>query len=158
MHGWNFWHFWKEIDHFTSNTSPFPCHTCWFKDDDVIEGRLHIWHEMNSLLFTQVLEFVGCQTTSKQLGIESAECLWMNVKMMKDGKKSLNGKSLDKKVNPEEDAQMMVMMGTLYLEKMIKVSKIFVFCLYHVSNLFIHLFYWQVWSWLGSMGVWYLVT
>ncbi len=66
-------------------------------NDDVLSRRSHIWHEMHLLPFTQVLGFVVCRTSSKWLGIGSAERSWSDV-MKKDRKHSnLLCKSLDEK-------------------------------------------------------------
>lgn len=49
----------------------------------VLSKRSHIWHEMHSLSFIQVLGFAACQTASRHLDIGSAERSWSNVKMIK---------------------------------------------------------------------------
>ncbi len=52
---------------------------------------------MHSLPFTEVLGFVACQTTSKYLGIGSAERSWSNVKTIKYGKRvNICDESLEK--------------------------------------------------------------
>ncbi len=50
---------------------------------------------MNSLPFTEVLGFVTCQTTSKCLGIGSAEWSWSNVKTIK--RANIGGETLEKR-------------------------------------------------------------
>ncbi len=53
---------------------------------------------MHSLLFTEVLGFVTCQTTSKHLEIGSAEQSWSNVKIIKNGKRAhIGDESLEKR-------------------------------------------------------------
>ncbi len=55
---------------------------------------------MHSLLFTKVFGFVACQTTSKQLGIASAEQSWSDVKTIKNGRRAITGgELLEKSVN-----------------------------------------------------------
>ncbi len=66
--------------------------------NDALFGRSHIWHEMHSNPFMQVLGFVAFRTPSNRLGIGSAERSWSDVKMIKDAKQSnLGGKSLQKR-------------------------------------------------------------
>ncbi len=53
---------------------------------------------MHSLLFIKVLGFVTCQTTSKCLGIGSAERSWSDVKTIKNGKRvNIGGETLEKR-------------------------------------------------------------
>ncbi len=53
---------------------------------------------MHSLPFTEVFGFVACQTTSKHLGIGSAEQSWSDFKTIKNGKrKNIHGESLEKR-------------------------------------------------------------
>ncbi len=53
---------------------------------------------MHSLPFTENLGFVACQTTSKCLGIGSAERSWKDVKTIKNGKRAnVGGGSLEKR-------------------------------------------------------------
>jgi len=53
---------------------------------------------MHSLPFTEVLGFVACRTTSKRLGIGSAEQSWSDVKTIKNGKRAnIGGGSLEKR-------------------------------------------------------------
>ena len=55
---------------------------------DVDKGNSAVWHEMYSLPYTEVLGFVACRTTSKILGMGSAERHWGDVKHLKSGKRS----------------------------------------------------------------------
>ncbi len=53
---------------------------------------------MHSLPFTEVIGFVACQTTSKRLGIGSAERSWSDVKTIKNGKRAnIGGETLEKR-------------------------------------------------------------
>ncbi len=53
---------------------------------------------MHSLPFTEVLGFVACRTTSKRLGIGSAERSWSDVKTIKNGKRAnIGGDTLEKR-------------------------------------------------------------
>ncbi len=90
--------FWKEFKHFTYRTGPYSYRSGRFENDDALSGRSYLWHEMHSLPFTEVLGFVACQTTSKRLGIGSAERAWSDVKTIKNGKRAnLGGGSLEKR-------------------------------------------------------------
>lgn len=90
--------FWKEFKHFTFRTGPYSYRSSRFENDDALSGRSHIWHEMHSLPFTEVLGFVACRTTSKRLGIGSAERSWSDVKTIKNGKRaSIGGETLEKR-------------------------------------------------------------
>ena len=90
--------FWKEFKHFTYRTGPYSYRSGCFENDDALSGRSYLWHEMHSLPFTEVLGFVACQTTSKHLGIGSAEQSWSNVKTIKNGKRAnIVGGSLEKR-------------------------------------------------------------
>ncbi len=89
--------FWKEFKHFTYRTGPYSYRSSWFDNDDALSGRSYLWHEMHSLLFTEVLGFVACQTTSKRLGISSAERSWIDVKNIENGKRAnIGGETLEK--------------------------------------------------------------
>ncbi len=52
---------------------------------------------MHSLPFTEILGFVAYQTTSKHLGIGSAERSWSNVKTIKNGKRTNIGEETQEK-------------------------------------------------------------
>ncbi len=63
-----------------------------------LNGNSFLWHELYSLPYTSVLDFVACCVTSKRLGIVSAEWSWADAKQIKDGKLSnLGGASLEKR-------------------------------------------------------------
>ncbi len=90
--------FWKEFKHFTNRTGPYSYRSSRFDNADALSGRSHLWHEMYSLPFTEVLGFVACRTTSKRLGIGSAERSWSDVKTIKNGKRAnISGDSLEKR-------------------------------------------------------------
>ncbi len=90
--------FWKEFKHFTYKTGPYRYRSSRFENDDALSGRSYLWHEMHSLPFTEVLGFVACQTTSKRLGIGSAERSWSDVKTIKNGKRAnIGGETLEKR-------------------------------------------------------------
>lgn len=57
--------FWKEFEHFTYRTVPYSYQLRWFENDYTHSGWSYLWHEMNSLPFTEVLSL--CWTTSKIL-------------------------------------------------------------------------------------------
>ena len=59
-------------------------------------AKSHLWHEKYSLPYTNVLGFVACRTTSKNLGIGAAERSWGDVKEIKSGERShLSTKSVE---------------------------------------------------------------
>ena len=90
--------FWKEFKHFTYKTGPYSYRSSRFENDDALSGRSYLWHEMHSLPFTEVLGFVACRTTSKRLGIGSAERSWSDVKTIKNGKRAnIGGDTLEKR-------------------------------------------------------------
>ncbi len=99
--------FWKEFKDFANRTDPYSYQSGLFENDDVLSGRSHAQYEMQSLRFTQVLGFVACQTTFKQLGIGSVEWSWSDDKMIKNGKQlNLGGSSLEKRAIPYTSAKL----------------------------------------------------
>lgn len=58
---------------FTYKAGPCCNHLACIENDDVVAGKSYIWHEINSLPFTEVLGFEACHTTSKHLVKGSAE-------------------------------------------------------------------------------------
>ena len=54
-------------------------------------AKSHLWHEKYSLPYTNVLGFVACRTTSKNLGIGAAKRSWGDVKEIKSVKRSRLG-------------------------------------------------------------------
>ena len=61
-------------------------------------GLSHRWHEKYSEPYTMVLGMVACCTTSKHLGIGSAERSWGDVKHIKSGKRiNLGSDKLEKR-------------------------------------------------------------
>ncbi len=88
--------FWTGFKNFQSNRDPFD-HPGRFSTKDAIAGCYHIWHDMYSLPYIQVLGFVACRVTTKCLGIGARERSWSDMKMIKDGKRyNLSGDSLEK--------------------------------------------------------------
>ncbi len=88
--------FWMESKNFQSNRCPFdPLDRFSIKDS--FTACSHIWHEIYSLPYTQVLGFVACRVTSKRLSFGAGERSQSNMKMIKDGKRSnLSGNCLEK--------------------------------------------------------------
>ncbi len=90
--------FWKEFSDFQNKTGVYGLRPGRFLLPDAINGNSHLWHELYSLPYTNVLGFVACRVTSKRLGVGSAERSWADVKQIKDGKQSnLGGTSLEKR-------------------------------------------------------------
>jgi len=81
--------FWTEFEHFSSKTGPFAAHRpgVW-NSPDLHQNASHMWHKMYSLPYTTTLGRVACITTSKILGIGSAERAWGDVKHLKTNKRS----------------------------------------------------------------------
>ncbi len=90
--------FWKEFGDFQNKTGVYGLYPGRFLLPDAINGNSHLWHELYSLPYTNVLGFVACRVTSKRLGVGSAGRSWADVKQIKDGKRSnLGGTSLEKR-------------------------------------------------------------
>ena len=79
--------FWVEYKHFKNKSGKFGNIARWHSAD-VATGKSYLWHEKYSLPHTKVLGHVACRTTSKLLGIGSAERSWGDVKHLKSGKRS----------------------------------------------------------------------
>ena len=89
--------FWDEYKDFKNKTGSYSKAGKW-TTDDVRKGRSHLWHEKYSLGHTDVLGFVACRVTSKNLGIGAAERMWAGTKDIKDGKRAnLGGASTEKR-------------------------------------------------------------
>lgn len=89
--------FWSEYKDFSNKTGVFSKAGRW-STHDVIAGRSSAWHEKYSLDFTDVLGFVACRVTCKNLGIGAAERAWAGTKDIKDGKRAgLGGESTEKR-------------------------------------------------------------
>ena len=87
--------FWEEYKDFSNQAGDFSNPGRWLTPD-VSAAKSHLWHEKYSLPYTIVLSFVACRTTSKNLGIGSAERSWGDVKEIKSGKRShLSTKSVE---------------------------------------------------------------
>ena len=59
--------FWDEFDQFKSQKGVYKNHT-QFLTNDARKGCLHLWHKKYLLPYTQVLGYVWCHMTGKQLG------------------------------------------------------------------------------------------
>ncbi|KAL7530156.1 hypothetical protein ACHAXR_005436, partial [Thalassiosira sp. AJA248-18] len=79
--------FWTEFKHWRSKTGMFSNIGRW-QSPDALAGKSWLWHEKYSLPHTSVLGKVGCRSTSKLLGIGSAERSWGDVKHLKTNKRS----------------------------------------------------------------------
>ena len=89
--------FWKEFKHFQNKTGPFQNQARWVTQD-ALRGNSHVWHEMYSIPYTDVLGFVGARGCSKVLGIGACERSWSDVKHIKVGKRAnLGGESTEKR-------------------------------------------------------------
>ncbi len=64
--------FWKEFSDFQNKTGVYGLRPGRFLLPDAINGNSHLWHELYSLPYTNVLGFVACRVTSKRLGVGSA--------------------------------------------------------------------------------------
>ena len=85
--------FWGKFKDFSNQTGDFSKPGRWLTSD-VRAAKSHLWHEKYSLPYTNVLGFVACRTTSKNLGIGAAERSWGDVKEIKSGKRSHLGTKL----------------------------------------------------------------
>jgi len=89
--------FWTEWDDFVAKRGDSYGRKHIWNSSNLCDGRVHIWHQQNSLPFTNVLGYVACRVTSKILGIGAAERSWGDVKCIKTGKRSsIRGGSLKK--------------------------------------------------------------
>lgn len=80
--------FWEELDLFHSKSGVFGNRDHIWLSADVKTGKSHLWHQKNSLRYTTILGKLACRTTSKILGIGSAERAWGDVKHLKTNKRS----------------------------------------------------------------------
>ena len=78
--------FWSEWKCFQLQLKPFDVPHIW-EVGTVAEGKSHEWHDIHSLHRTEAFGFVACRTTSKALGIGSAERSWGDVKTLREGKR-----------------------------------------------------------------------
>ena len=89
--------FWSEYKDFSNQTGAFSKAGRWLTTD-VMQGKSHLWHEKYSLGYTDVLGYVACRVTCKNLGIGAAERAWAGTKDIKDGKRAcLSGESTEKR-------------------------------------------------------------
>ena len=89
--------FWDEYKDFSQKLGCFSKPGKWLTRD-VMLGLSHRWHEKYSEPYTMVLGMVACRTTSKHLGIGSAERSWGDVKHIKSGKRiNLGSDKLEKR-------------------------------------------------------------
>ncbi len=79
--------FWMEYSDFSLQTGKFGSPDMWIIAADP-QQPAHMWHKTYSLTRTKVLGKLGCLTTSKNLGIGSAERHWKIVKASKKGQRA----------------------------------------------------------------------
>ena len=88
--------FWEEYSDFTLHIGKFSSPDMW-----IIAAKpkqlAHMWHKTYSLTRTEVLGKLACLTTSKNLGIGSAERHWKIVKATKAGQRARLGTEKAKK-------------------------------------------------------------
>ncbi len=77
--------FWKEFSDFQNKSGVYGLRPGRFLLPDAINSNSHLWHELYSLPYTNVLGFVAYCVTFKRLGVGSAERSWADVKQIKDG-------------------------------------------------------------------------
>ncbi len=65
--------FWKDFGDFQNKTGVYGLHLGRFLLPDAINGNSHLWHELYSLLYTNVVCFLAFHVTSKRLGVGSAK-------------------------------------------------------------------------------------
>lgn len=63
----------------------------WIYVDPDLHEKPHIWHQTNSLPYTQIFGPLACRVCSKIVGIGSAERAWGSVKKLKDNQRSHMG-------------------------------------------------------------------
>jgi hypothetical protein len=78
--------FWTDWKAFHLKLKPYDDNGIW-DVGTVAEGKSHEWHDIHSLHKTESFGFVACRTTSKALGIGSAERSWGDVKTLREGKR-----------------------------------------------------------------------
>ena len=94
--GQNIDQFWIDHDKFWSRKGSFQTSYIW-KSSTIKDGKSYIWHNIYAKPFTKVLELVGCQVTSKILGVGPSEINWKDYKHVQRGKSlRLQSDSLDK--------------------------------------------------------------
>ena len=87
--------FFTDLKKFRSKKNPYDNPSRW-NVPDVVEGRSYLWHDKYSSHHCKVLGFVACRSTSKRIGIGSAERSWGDVKHLKSGKRShLSAKAVE---------------------------------------------------------------
>jgi hypothetical protein len=90
--------FWDEFEMFKTKTGPFDKAYIWSnQNQDITQGRSHIWHKKNSYFQTKVLGKFACRVCSKIVGMGSAERNWGDVKYLKSEKRShLSSEAVEK--------------------------------------------------------------
>ena len=90
--------FWDEFEMFKTKTGPFDKSYIWSpQNQDINQGRSHIWHKKNSYFQTKVLGKFACRVCSKIVGMGSAERNWGDVKYLKSEKRShLSSEAVEK--------------------------------------------------------------
>ena len=81
--------FWAEHDDFHGKKGKFGNRDYIFKNHvDILSGRSHIWHKIESVRYTDIFGAFAARVCSKILGIGSAERAWGDVKHLKTNKRS----------------------------------------------------------------------
>jgi hypothetical protein len=87
--------FFTDLKKFKKKRDPYNNASRW-NVPDVVEGRSYLWHDKYSSEHCKVLGFGACRSTSKRIGIGSAERSWGDVKHLKSGKRShLSGRTTE---------------------------------------------------------------
>jgi hypothetical protein len=87
---------WDEYRDFSQKLGCFSKPGKWLTRD-VMLGLSHRWHEKYSEQYTMVLGMAAYHTTSKHIGIGSAERSWGDVKHIKSGKRIIFGQQKNQK-------------------------------------------------------------
>jgi hypothetical protein len=81
--------FWDEVRDFQTKSGKFEGRDrSWVNHPDLMAGTSYFWHAKESCKRTEVFGKLGARTSSKILGIGSAERAWGDVKQLKSGKRS----------------------------------------------------------------------
>ena len=79
--------FWIDHETFWSRTGSFATSYIW-KISAIKDGKSYMWHNIYAKPFTKVLGLVGCQVTSKIIGIGPSEINWKDYKHVQHFKRS----------------------------------------------------------------------
>lgn len=89
--------FWVQFKHFQNQTGKYSGNPGRWLIPEVDAGKSYVWHDLYSTPYYKELGHIACRTTSKLLGIGSAERSWGDVKHLKTGKRShLSGSKIEK--------------------------------------------------------------